>query len=89
MEYVPLDADRKIPKGRMPVPAGCESNGLEKLYFATGRVPKSTLALLFGGEDDKIVVPGKWGEHIDAVMVPYGETEVEVKEGGAVLCWKK
>ena len=91
MEYVPLDEDDSIPQGRTPVPAGCESDGLRKLYFATASVPRTFLDGLFGnrGEDGMIVVPGKWGEHLGGVMVAYGEREILVKECGKVLCWKK
>ena len=88
MEYVPLDEDDQIPEGRTPVPAGCEKDGLRKLYFATGLVPKTFLDSVFNPEK-LIEVPGKWGEHLGGVMVAYGEREVLVREGGKVLCWKK
>ena len=89
MEYVPLDGDGCIPPGRTPVPAGCESDGLQKLYFATASVPRTFIDGLFGNRGEKVVVPGKWGEHLGGVMVAYGEREVLVEEGGKVLCWKK
>jgi len=89
MEYVPLDDDGKVPEGRVPVPGGCEFDGHRKLYYATGKVAKSKFLRLFGtDEDDLILVPGKWGEHLGAVMVAYGESELVVHDGGAVLCWK-
>jgi len=90
MEYVPLTNEGKIPSGRVPVPAGCEYDGQRKLYFATARVPKtsSSLERFLGVEpDDKITVPGKWGEHLGAVHVAYGDHEWEEKHG-EVLCWK-
>jgi hypothetical protein len=90
MEYVPLDNNNKVPKGRTPVPAGCESDGLRKLYFATAPVPRTRLDGWFGarGDEGMIVVPGKWGEHLGGVMVAYDEREILVEEGGKVLCWK-
>jgi hypothetical protein len=91
MEYVPLIDEETLPNGVTPVPAGCERDGLRKLYFATARVPRTFLDGIFGGDDDdsKIVVPGKWGEHLGGVMVAYGGREITVKEGGEVLCWKR
>ena len=38
-------------------------------------------------DDDKVLVPGKTGDHLGAVLVAYGESEAEVKRGD-VLCWK-
>jgi hypothetical protein len=90
MEYVPLTKEGKVPAGRVLVPAGCEQDGQRKLYFATARVPKNSSALerFLGVEpEDKIIVPGKWGEHLVAVHVAYGLHEFEEKEG-SVLCWK-
>jgi len=90
MEYVPLTTDARIPEGRIPVPAGCESDGQRKLYFAAAEVSRNSSAIgrFFGVEDDdKVLVPGKWGDHLGAVHVAYGESEVEVKHGD-VLCWK-
>jgi hypothetical protein len=91
MEYVPLDENCTLPKEFTPIPAGCESDGLRKLYFAAASVPRTFLDGLFGnrGEEGMIVVPGKWGEHLGGVMVAYGGREVLVKEGGDILCWKK
>ena len=86
MEYVPVD---DIPAGYAPIVAGCESDGLRKLYFATASVPRTFLDGLFGGTGDMIDVPGKYGEHLGGVMVAYGGREVLVKEGGSILCWKK
>lgn len=91
MEYIPLNEEDDLPQGCAPVPAGCESDGLRKLYFATAKVSKTLLDGLFGnrGEAGMIEVPGKWGEHLGGVMVAYGGREVLVREGGKVLCWKK
>lgn len=91
MEYVPLDEDGDVPEGRIPVPAGCESDGLRKLYFATAFVPRTFLDGLFGnrGDEGMIEVPGKWGKHLGGVMVAYGGREITVKENGDILCWKK
>jgi len=88
MEYVPLDENGKIPEGRVPFPGGCEYDRINKLYFASGKVPKAgcSFATMFWGET--IEVPGKWGEHLGGVLVPYGEDEVTATDG-AVLCWKK
>jgi hypothetical protein len=88
MEYVPLDEDDKVPEGHTPVPAGCESDGLRKLYFASAAVHKTFFDGLFGTEN-LIEVPGKWGEHLGGVMIAYDEREILIKEGGKVLCWKK
>ena len=91
MEYVILTDDGDLPDGRIPVPAGYESDGLRKLYFATAKVPRTFLDKFFGGgeEEGMIVVPGKWGGHLGGVMVAYGGSEVVVKDNGAVLCWKR
>ena len=91
MEYVPLDDDGDIPDGYVPIPAGCERDGLRKLYFATAVIAKTFLDGIFGvrGEAGTIEVPGKWGEHLGGVLVPYGEREVLVKHCGKVLCWKR
>lgn len=88
MEYVPLDEDDKVPEGHTPVPAGCERDGLRKLYFASGRVYKSFLDSILSNEK-RIEVPGKWGQHLGGVMVAYDEKEIVIKEGGKILCWKK
>jgi len=89
MEYVPLESKISLPQGYEPVPAGCENDGLRKLYFATAFVPKTFLDSWLGGDEGSIEVPGKWGPHLGGVMVAYGEREVLVTEGGKVLCWKK
>jgi hypothetical protein len=91
MEYVPLEEDCTLPEGYTPVPAGCESDGLRKLYFGTATVPRTFLDGLFGnrGDEGMIVVPGKYGEHLGGVMVAYGGREIVDKETGQVLCWKK
>ena len=91
MEYVTLVEENSLPEGYTAVPAGCERNGLDKLYFATASVPKTFLGGLFGnrGEEGMIVVPGKWGKELGGVMVAYGGREILVKEGGKVLCWKE
>jgi hypothetical protein len=87
MEYVPLDDDQ-IPEGRTPVPAGCEMDGLRKLYFASAMVHKTFLDGILSNQK-YIEVPGKWGAHLGGVMVAYDEREILVHEGGKVLCWKK
>ena len=91
MEYVSLDENDNLPRHAEPVPAGCENDGLRKLYFATAKVGRTFLDGLFGnrGEEGLIEVPGKWGKHLGGVMVAYGEREILVEEGGKVLCWKK
>ena len=91
MEYVELMEDNTIPEGRQPVPAGCEKDGLRKLYFATGIISKTFLDALFGsrGDEGLIQVPGKWGPHLPGVHVAYGGREVVDKDCGSVLCWKK
>jgi hypothetical protein len=43
MEYVPLEEDGGLPEGYTPIPAGCESDGLRKLYFATATVHRTFL----------------------------------------------
>ena len=88
MEYVPLDEDHQIPEGHTPVPAGCEMDGLRKLYFASGMVHRTILDSVFN-PGKLIEVPGKWGEHLGGVMVAYDEREILIEEGGKVLCWKK
>jgi hypothetical protein len=91
MEYVSLTEEGKLPRGRIPVPAGCEYDGQRKLYFASALVPKKSSALrrFFGVDEDaeKIAVPGKWGEHLGSIHIPYGDEELEIKHGN-VLCWK-
>jgi hypothetical protein len=91
MEYVALTENDEIPEGHTPVAAGCETNGLEKLYFAIASVPRTFFDSIFGarGDEGTIIVPGKWGEHLGGVMVPFGGREIVVKEGGKVLCWRK
>jgi hypothetical protein len=91
MEYLSLDLNDELPDGAELVPAGCESDGLRKLYFATAKVGRTFLDGLFGnrGQDGLIEVPGKWGKHLGGVMVAYDGREIVVKEGGKVLCWKK
>ena len=91
MEYILLDEDNNLPDGYTPVSAGCENDGLRKLYFATGNVPRTFLDGLFGnrGAEGVIEVPGKWGPHLGGVMVAFGEREIFVEENGKVLCWKK
>jgi len=45
MEYVPLTIDAKIPEGRIPVPAGCKSDGQRELYFAAAEVSRNSSAI--------------------------------------------
>jgi hypothetical protein len=91
MEYVPLFDDNTLPEDCEPVPAGCEKDGLRKLYFGLGRIPKTLFDGIFGnrGEEGLIEVPGKWGSHLGGVFVAYGGREATDKTYGKVLCWKK
>jgi hypothetical protein len=91
MRYIPLTDELELPDGFTPVPAGCEKDGLRKLYFASAMVPRTFFDGLFGnrGDEGMICVPGKWGEHLGGVMVAYGGREITVKDNGDVLCWRK
>jgi hypothetical protein len=91
MEYIALEDGHKLPEGREPVPAGCEKDGIQKLYFASGRVGKTLLDYLSRSRGDKglIEVPGKWGKHLGGVRLPYGGLEIIDNKYGKVLCWKK
>jgi hypothetical protein len=87
MEYVPLVSVGKghvLPPGREPVSGGHEADGVRKLYFAVGKAE----GLVPQGRLGSLGFPGKWGEHLDGVKIPYGGREITDRLHGAVLCWK-
>ncbi|KAL4252304.1 hypothetical protein ABKN59_002554 [Abortiporus biennis] len=73
MEWVPTSKG-KVPSGRRPVEGGYEDHG-GKLYHA--------LVTTHG-----VQVPGKTGEHLGGANCAFGGSEIAVKDGYSILCWK-
>lgn len=73
MEWVPTSRG-KLPHNRILIDGGFEEDG-RPLYHAMGKV-------------DGVPVPGKTGEHLGGCHIPFGCSEIIVKDDYDILCWK-